>query len=286
MFRTLIVLFGFLPILAAADTFFVTEAQQGSIGSGSVERLVRSELTSTGHTVLESAERAQWVISTDAIKLGNSYIVKDGKVVYADKLKSTALDDLDTVVTRLVSGALNNITADNSMTVDTVTRDEATGTTRKTKVTRQTYLGFGPSKSANLDTNNAGRSFSVGALWGIDDLVSIRTGFSTNSVSDSTAGMNSLSIGGHYYLNKRKHAQYAVGLVGYTWAESDTLSEDGSFFSEGVSESGWGIEAGVGTHFYRTATVNIAAELTYNQALFTVTDGAPGTLGAKLVVFW
>jgi hypothetical protein len=32
--------------------------------------------------------------------------------------------------------------------------------------------------------------------------------------------------------------------------------------------------------------VNIATEVTYQQALFDMTEGAPGALGAKLIVFW
>jgi len=206
--------------------------------------------------------------------------------VYSDKLKSTGLDDLDIVTARLVSGALNDVSAAKSVTVDTVTKNEAIGTTVKTRVTRQTYLGFGPSKVVNLDTSNSGESFTAGALWGVDDQFSLRAGFNTTNVSDSPADITNFSIGGHYYLDKRKHALYGVGLAGYTWAESHDSDTGSSSYSESKSDSGWGVEAGVGTHFYRTSSVNIAAELTYNQALFDVADSAPGSVGAKLMVFW
>lgn len=291
MFKSLLKALCLLPVVASADTFYVEQARQGTTASAAVERLVKNELTTKGHTVVANAENSQWSLTADTIKLGNTYIVtltksQDSKLVYSDKLKSTSLDDLDVVAARLVTGALNDVSAANSITVDTVTENESIGTTVKTRVTRQTYLGFGPTKVANLDTNNTGENFAAGALWGVDDQFSLRAGFNLNNVSDSPADMTGVSIGGHYYLDKKKHALYAVGLAGYRWAESHDPVANSSFLREGQSESGWGVEAGIGTHFYRTASANIAAELTYNQALFEVTDGAPGSLGAKLMVFW
>jgi len=288
MFKSLLIFLCLLPAVAFSDTFYVEEARQDSTVSAAVESLVKSELSTKGHTVVASAENSQWSLRADTIKLGNSYIItlaksQDNKVVYSDKLKST---NLDIVTARLVSGALDDVSVANSMTVDTVTENESIGTTVKTKVTRQTFLGFGPTKVANLETSNSGENFAIGALWGVDDQFSLRAGFNVNNVSDSPADMAGIAIGGHYYLDKKKHAYYAVGLAGYTWAESHNPVSDSALFREGASESGWGVEAGVGTHFYRTASANIAAELTYNQALFEVTDGAPGSLGAKLIVFW
>ncbi len=291
MLKSLLIFLCVLPVAATADTFYIEENSKLSAVSATVESLVKNELTRKGHTIIEDKENSQWVLTPDTIKLGKTYIVslmksQEGKVVYSDKLKSTNLDDLDTVTSRLVSGALDNVAISKNMTVDTVTDNETKRTTVKTKVTRQTYLGFGPAKAANLETNNAGVMFSVGSLWGIDHQFSIRAGYSTNNVSDSPADMTSISIGGQYYLNLEQHSPYAVGLVGYTWAESHDPVSDRSFFRQGEADSGWGVEAGIGMHFYRTSTVNIAAEVTYHQALFEVTEGAPGSLGAKLIVLW
>lgn len=291
MFKSLLTFLFLLPVAVSADAFYVEEPRQTSGVSTTVERLVKNELLARGHSVVESHEKSQWVLVPDAIKLGTSYIVtlikmQDGRVVYSDKLKSDSLDNLDTVSARLVSGALDNVASDKSITVDTVTDNEVKGTTVKTKVTRQTFLGYGPSKSANLGTSNSGVMFTAGALWGVDHQFSIRAGYSTNNVSKSPADMTGISIGGHYYLNRKQHSPYAVGLLGYTWAESHERVSDASFFRQGETESGWGVEAGMGMHFYRTSNVNIAAEVTYNQALFDMTDGAPGSIGAKLIVLW
>ncbi len=291
MFRSLLLISSLLPFAASADNFYIEDMRQAGEVSDSVVNLVKSELTIKGHTVVTNKSNSQWVLVPNTIKLGSAYLVtltksQDGQVVYSDKLKSDNLDDLDIVTARLVSGALDNVTTRKNIAVDTVTKNEVTRTTAKTKVTRQTFLGFGPSKSANLGTSNSGVMFTAGALWNVDHQFSIRAGYSTNNVSKSPADMTSVAIGGHYYLNREQHAPYAVGLVGYTWAESHERESDDSWFRRGVAESGWGVEAGMGMHFYRTATVNIAAEATYKQAFFKVADDAPGSLGVKLIVLW
>ncbi len=291
MFKSLLTFLLLVPAIASADSFYVEEPRERSDASVTVERLVKNELLSRGHTVVTNDVNPQWVLIPDAIKLGNSYIVsltklKDGRVVYSDKLKSASLDNLDTVSARLVSGALDNVASENSITVDTVTENEAAGTAVKTRVTRQKFLGYGPSAPNNLGVSNSGVMFTAGALWGVDHQVSIRAGYTTSNVSESPADMTGVNIGGHYYLNREQHSPYAVGLLGYTWAESHTRNSENTFSFGGEKESGWSIEAGMGMHFYRTAKVNIAAEVTYNQAIFDMTEGAPGALGAKLIVLF
>lgn len=291
MFKSILMFLCLLPLVASADTFYVEEPRQNSGASVAVERLVKNELLARGHTVVEASAGSQWVLVPDTIKLGQSYLVSltklnDATVVYSDKLKSTSFDNLDIVTARLVSAALNNLPSDKSITVNTVTDDEVIGTTLKTKVTRQTYVGYGPSKSVNLDTSNSGVAFTAGALWGVDHQFSIRAGYTTNNVSSSPADMTGVSIGGHYYLDQKQHSPYAIGSLGYTWAEAHDTVSDFTFSRVGEADSGWSIEGGAGMHFYRTASVNIAAELTYNQSLFKMTDGAPGSLGGRLIVFW
>lgn len=291
MFKSLIMFLCLLPVAASADTFYIDSNPQGSEVSTTVESLVKTELSVNGHTIVENESNSQWVLRPDTIKLGSTYIVtlskfQNGKLTYSDKLKSTRLDDLDVVTARLVVGALNNVSASKTRTVDTITDNETKGTTVKTKVTRQSFFGFGPSKVTNLDTSNAGVMLTGGALWGIDHQFSVRAEFTTNNVSKSSAGMSNISIGGQYYFDRKQHAPYAVGSLGYTWAESAEHDTNSSFFRRGKSESGWGIKAGTGMHFYRTATVNIAAELTYNLGLYEVTEGPPGSLGANLIVVW
>ena len=291
MFKSLLTVLCLVPVIASADTFYLEESRQPSEVSGTVQRLMASELSAKGHTIVDRNASPQWVLKPDAIKLGSSYIVsltklKDGALVYSDKLKTDSLDNLDVVSARLVSGALDNVAAEGNIAVDTVTDSEVKGTTVKTKAMRQTFLGFGPSKSANIGTSDAGVIFTAGALWGVDHQVSIRAAYTTNNVSDSGADMTGLQLGGHYYLNRKQHAPYAVGLVGYTRAEAHDPESSSALFSQGESESGWSLEAGMGMHFYRTANVNIATEVTYQQSLFDMTEGAPGALGAKLIVFW
>lgn len=292
MFRSLLLLLSLMPVIATADTFYVEQVTPGTTTSATVEGLVKNELELKGHTVSNNKENSQWVLSPTTIQLGEAFIVSLSKsntssVVYFDRLRSTDLDDLDTVIARLVSGALENTTTAENITVDTVTKQESIGTALKTRVTRQKYLGFGPSRLTNLETQNTGSLFTVGALWGVDHQFGIRAGFTTTNASSSPADITQLSIGGNYYLNRKKHSPYIVGLFGYTWAESHNPVSDSTFLREGEFESGWGAEAGVGMHMFRTAVANIAVELTYNQAFFEVTDdNAPGALSAKVIVLF
>jgi hypothetical protein len=155
MFKSLLTVLCLVPVVAAADTFYLEESRQPSEVSGSVQRLMESELSAKGHTIVDRNANPQWVLKSDAIKLGSSYIVsltklKDGTMVYSDKLKADSLNNLDVVSARLVSGALDNVAAEKNIAVDTVTNSEAKGATVKTKATRQTFLGFGPCPSLQI----------------------------------------------------------------------------------------------------------------------------------------
>jgi len=291
MFRTLLLISSLVPALAFADTFYIEEAPRNSVALSAVEGLIENELKAKGHIVVDNKKSSQWVLSPGAIKLDESYIVtleksKDGKPFYSGRLKSVGLEELDIVTERLVSAAIASTAADRNITVDTITENEVKGTSVKTKVERQTFLGYGPSRLTNLDTSNSAVSFSAGALWNIDHQYSIRAGFSTNSASDSPAGIVDLTIGGNYYLSRERHSSYVVGLLSHARAQSHSGVADSRFTGETETNSGWGLEAGVGMHFFRTAAANMSAEMTYKQAFFKLADKAPGSLGMRLVIHW
>ena len=284
------------PFLAHSAVFFVAEPS-GEVFSAdmqaaqsSLKELVKSEVLSRRHSVVNSPEQSRWILEPALLRIGRSYVVtlsklRNGRLVYSQKLKAQTLDDLDVVVARLVRAVVRNQNVENTQQVDTVTQQEQiVGPGLKTKVIRQFYFGFGPGALSNLESEDTGLGVTVGYLWGIDKKFSLRLGLE-RADGDGDANVWTLGLGGQHYLNLNKHAPYLLGLAGYSWAESD-VPDDDAFFGGGVDDNGFSVQVGVGVHFFRTASVNLAAEIAYTRGFFEVLDDSPGVFGGRILVFW
>ena len=154
-------------------------------------------------------------------------------------------------------------------------------------VERQFYLGFGPGAANNLGSESAGVSWLLGYLWGLQDRVGLRLNLEGVNVADSGADMVSFGIGTQLYFNKKAHSAYALGLLNYTWADSDTLANPScNFFCDNINENGWGASFGLGHHFFRTSFVNFATELSYTQGFYKIIDKNPNMLNFRVILFW
>jgi len=285
----------FFPTIVFADSYYVDTPEVVTKNENlapTIQTLIKNELSKNGETVTLDPSTANWVISSSLLNLGNSYIMNVSKsngkkTVFSDSLKATSMDDIDVVIDRLVRASIKNIPVTKTQTVDSVTQNETRGTTIKQQVERQFYLGFGPGSANNLGSETAGVSWLFGYLWALQDQVSLRLNVAGVNVSDSGADMTSFGIGAQYYFNKSRHSPYISGLLDYTWADSDTIADPNcTFFCDNVGENGWGSTVGLGHHFFRTSTVNFAAELAYTQGFYEVLDKSPNMLNFRVIIFW
>jgi len=280
--------------LAQADNYYVslseTTLRNNPELAETLRGLVESELLRFRQDIVSSPDQAEWVLAPSLLKLNESYIIsltkfKNGRNFFSDKLKATTLDDLDVITTRLVEAAIYNRSVENTQRIGTVTEEERKGLSIKQRADKQFYLGFGPGAGANLETNNAGFSWLVGYLWGLDRQFSLRLNLEGVNINDSGADMTSLGIGAQYFFNDKKHSPYFFGAMAYAWADSDRPNNE-TLGLTAESDNGWAIQTGLGYKFFRTSTVGIGVELSYNQALFNLVDGSPSTFATRVILFW
>ena len=280
MLKSLCLAFFSLPFFVFADSFYIKENVEPYSDADTLNQLVKNELVSLGHSVMLSPEESRWVLTPKLLRLGRSYVVtlskeRKGRIVFSQKLKSETLDDLDIVTERLVRAVLKRQNVSSTQNVDTITQNEIKGTSVKTEVTKQFYFGFGPGVLSGLESDETGSNWTAGYLWGIDHQFGLRLGLEHTS-GEGNSNFWNLGMGGQYYLNRRKHAPYLLGLFGYSWAESNADK----------TENGFSIEAGLGSHFFRTAKVNLAIEVVYAQGLYDVLESSPGVFAGRLIVLW
>ncbi len=282
MKKAILLIFLSVSSISFADTFYVEKASNGDQTGllDTLYSLVKSEVANQGHYVEGEQMNSQWTLTPGVYKLGTSYIMtlsksRNGQIVFSDKLKSKTESDLDMVCERLVRAALTNQKVLKTETVSSAPRREAT---------RQVYFGFGPGYLAGLNADQSGFEWSVGYLWGLDDQFALRLNLEGLNASDSGADTTMLGLGGQYYVNNLKHSPYVLGLIGYSWSDS----EDASVCTActGESDQGWAFEAGVGMHFYRNSNINLALELTHMRSFYSLVDTTPSATALKLVVFW
>lgn len=284
MFKAILVILILLPVTVFADTFFVDKVTNTGASldevSSSIHVLTKNEVVSQGHVVVEDLGSSQWALKPSILKLGDSYILtmarsENGRILFSDKLKADSLADIERVIERLVRAALGSKKAVNTEAVDL---------RNKREVTKEMFVGFGPGYLSGLNADSPGRNWVIGYLLGLDPQFALRINLEGLNVGDSDADMVMLGLGGQYYLNNLKHAPYVLGLIGYSWSDS----EDPSHCSvcTGESNHGWGIEAGVGMHFYRNSVVNLALEFSHTRAFYNVVGEGSSTTALKLVILW
>ena len=286
-------LFG--PSLVSAEVFYIEDVRGGVPRDGAdiYKELIRTELMNRRQTVTQNPSESDWVLEPSLLKLGNSYIaslskISDGLVFFSQKLKATNIDDLDTVTERLVLAMIYNKTVGQAQEVDTVTQDELMGTTERIEVERQFYLGFGPGALSGLSASGGAVNITAGLLWSVDKHFSMRFGGDWTG-GEGDADVLSLGIGGQYYFSLKKNSPYLLGLVGFSWAESNDkapVCTNLIFACDGEDEAGWSTQVGVGYHFFRTAKVNLAAEAVYTAHFFDVANERPGVFTGRLIFFW
>ncbi|MGH1467392.1 MAG: outer membrane beta-barrel protein [Bdellovibrionales bacterium] len=267
---------------AFADSFYIERTVNGDQSNllDTLYSLVKSEVANQGHLVEAERMNSQWTLTPGVHKLGDSYIMtlsksRNGQIVFSDKLKSKTEGDLDVVCERLVKAALTNQKVLTTETVNSAPKREAT---------RQVYFGFGPGYLAGLNADQSGFNWSLGYLWGLDEQFALRLNLEGLNASDSGADSTMLGLGGQYYVNNLKHSPYLLGLIGYSWSDSEDASV--CTVCTGESDHGWAFEAGLGIHFYRNSNINLALELTHMRSFYNLVGTNPSATALKLVVFW
>lgn len=281
--------------LILAIFFFATEVSAANVfispteGEGvephmkaTIDSLVKSFVSKESNQISSTADAADFTLSPKLIRLGNAYFItidktKDGRILYTSNMKAAVPEDLDVTAKRVVRSVLTEVKIEDSATVKDVTIQEETQNTRRYQATRQWRFLFGPTAGSNLN-GDSNSFFNFGYAWGMDPNYDATVDWKVASVANG-GSYSSLMLAMTYYMDIGKHTPYFRAGIGRA---SGAAGDNTAFIFSDDSFSGWGAQIGAGYKFFRTSSVNVVVEATYDQA-FTQTSETKKTPGLMTV---
>jgi hypothetical protein len=124
---------------------------------------------------------------------------------------------------------------------------------------------LGSVQAGHKNSSGGGFTFLIGYEWGLDPDYSVDLSYIVSSGrGDDDSRFGDFSIGGTYYLSRKKFSPFANVRLGYGTSD---INDGCSFFcSTSPNESaGWSGSVAIGYKFFRTSTVNVAPMLRYSQ---------------------
>lgn len=282
---------------AFADSFFVeTSNSQDVNGSdrGAVEELIRVAVAENGkHFTVSNKEKANWILSANILKLGDSYVLtlqkrnKQDQVVFAEKMKAKTMADMDTVASRLTRAVVEQRRVSDTADVTNITQEEETMNTRRYQATRQWIIGMGPGWTTNLHSKGGGFTFTLGFLWGLDPDFGLNLTWTMNSgPSEDQSSYTDFSLGGEYYFSRTKNSPFVGARLGYGGARTDDNCNVLGINCSKDTASGWATNLQAGYKFFRTSTVNAAIAAYYSVLFAKTSAGTPSLAGVNLLVYY
>lgn len=253
-----------LTTFAFADRIYVDDpTTTPDVDAKTLRQLLRSAVTEQGHEIADQASKCDFVLKTNLLKLGSSYIYTaekwvDGKSKYSTKLKATKIEELDEISQRLVRAVASGVVAKKDAHVDDVTEDEATQQLRKkTAQHKGTTLAIGPASLMNLGTSRVGYYFGIGRDWEMGNFsMGMRADLTfAASPSQNTAVMFDFNLNFAYYFLPTDISPFLQAEFGYGLAR-DAISE-GTF-------GGLDLGGMAGVAFLRTYRIHPIAGLRFN----------------------
>ena len=256
-----------------SKTVYVVRAQGTGVAESdllAITELVESSIQGVdGYTLSTKPSGSDFELRPKLTKLGAAYFLtvykrKAGKTLNSKKMKSNSLEDMDTVVTRVVRAVLNEEDVNSNSKVYEVTEEEQVKSQRRFRAQRQTIYSFGTARGENLNEKDPFTSWLIGKNWNIDPDYDLSAYFQFFTSPDSTSAyFNNFGLNLHYFFNRNKNAPYVTGGIGHIRVGV----EDGSEYLSQDSESGFALIAGVGMRFFRTSTVNFGLSLDYTALM-------------------
>jgi len=249
---------------------------------------------SAPHTLAGKKEKADWVLSSTLLKLGDSYVLtlqkknKSDQVVFAEKMKAKTMSDMDTVASRLTRAVIEQKRTVETADVTNITQEEETMNTRRYQATRQWIIGLGPGWTSNLGSKGGGFTFLLGYLWGLDPDFGINLTWTINNGrGNDDSSYSDFSLGGEYYFSRKKFTPYVGARAGWGNARGDDNCGVISFGTCDRDEaSGWALNAQFGYKAFRTSSVNAGVAAFYSMIMSNAKRGNPSLFGINLLVYY
>jgi hypothetical protein len=189
------------------------------------ESLVRMSVTTAGYTCDSTARPLQLKVSL--VKLEQTVIVsaekiEKGKTVFTTRLKAAAVDELDVVIGRAVSGALSGVAATENEEIGKVTQTETKDMQTRKEV--QTYRVFGAGFAAYhgmpIRKINLAYELHGGYIWEVGRHFAPMATIAGSFLSAEFGCDFEMLIGGRWLFSTGRNSPYAGAGFGYGLASS------------------------------------------------------------------
>jgi len=272
-----------------ADSYYVAQTTGDSTETSlkiSITELIASAIQEKGMAVVHDSRDADFEMQSQAIRVGSSVIIvlhklSNGQVRFSDRMKAQSVEEIDTIVTRLVDAAVTDQRVEDTVKIGAISESEMTQVEKRSKSRRFSVSGIGPFRFVNLKTDLIGYHVALGDIREVTTHAAIRTMFegtfrtSNIGTSDSeSAYLASFNIGGIYYFQSTSTSPYLSGTFGY-----------GGAYSSGT-ETSWGLTGGAefGIAWFRTASSQLQLGLKYMILASENSEGHPQTIGVSLSI--
>lgn len=290
-----ITFFSFVTVYA--DTFYVEEVSSNEISSqdkSAVRELIRMSIPRAGdHKTVMQALQADWILSPNLLKLGDSYLLnlekkpnKKKGSSFAEKMKSATMSNMDVTVDRLTAAVIQERPVTATADVTNITDEEKNQNTNRYQGSRQWILGLGPSWTSNLNSGGGGFTLLIGYEWGLDPDYSIDISYMGHGGrGDDDSNFGDFSIGATYYLLRSKNSPFFSARIGYG---STDINDQCSFLCTNTVEdaSGWTGSVVAGMKFFRTSSVNLSTFLRYTYMFDNNIYGNPAMTSVMVAVHY
>lgn len=284
----------FLTTNLFAQTVHVESVTGPDLSEGerfSIKELIEAEVSKhDGYYTVKSDGKI--MLSPSALKLGDTAFLKlkvskTGEKVRSVKMKTNNFDDIDKVIDRLVTAALEDEEVDETANLKNISQSEANRYSVRYQATKQWIFGFGPTVLANSGSDDSGYYFNFGCNWQMHPQWSMQLGWDFATLESSDADFNLLSLGVNYYFKDASSSPYFGIDFGYGSADADVCTEEflGACYGNDTT-SGWGASAKIGWQFFRTSTVNLGIEAKYSTLFDSHSQGTPGRASLSISAYY
>lgn len=280
--------------LATAQTVQVNQVVAPDLTQGekfSIRELIEAEISNhDGYYPVKEAGKI--ILTPSALKLGSTNFLKlqitgEELKTRSVKMKTTDFQDIDRVINRLVTAALNEEEVDAAASLENITQSESNKYSVRYKATRQWIFGFGPTILSNSGTDESGYYFNLGYNWQLDPQWSMQLTYDFANIKESEADFSLLALGVNYYFTGSSASPYFGLDFGYGSADADYCNE--TLFGACLGNdtvSGWGASAKLGYQFFRTSSVNLGLEAKYSTLFEKHSEGTPGRFTLSISAYY
>ncbi len=264
-----------------AENFYINPVSGVSIDEtvkiSSFELLV-SNFKEQNLELAKKQDAATFVIDTQIIKLGNSYIVtiqksKEGSVLLSKKMKVASIEELDKAINRLSRSIVLEKDPNQEIRVGEITNEEQNKISKRTESFDFRTFAFGITQFTNLRTptkSSPNIYLGTGYQFDVTEQSFIHLlGELTWRQTSPWATMWNAGLGyGHYFKNSQ-YAPYFSFDVGYGGALCNGLE----------SQSGLTLGTQLGYGMFRTSTKQLNISARYLHLFKANKEGEPSFLG-------